>query len=225
MTGNYSSNILSTYFQIPLVPIILLSTCLLVFAASFLASGYPIVTSLSFNNTTALVDADIIDDDASLQIVKVVPFNNTNPTSVALDALQNLVYVSVNPGYPYNYTLSLCEENATSRRVANALSACSAINVLDGDSGLIKNTIYLGPGEQIKEISIDAEKHILYASGEYNYLYVDPRSNEEIQFEDDVVYIIDSNNDSSTQASNVISRITLYGEMEEGKEEICLTLL
>jgi DNA-binding beta-propeller fold protein YncE len=41
---------------------------------------------------------------------------------------------------------------------------------------------------------------------------------ELIQFEDDVVYIINSNNGSSTQAPNTISRITLYGEMEERKE-------
>jgi hypothetical protein len=59
---------------------------------------------------------------------------------------------------------------------------------------------------------------MLYASDEYNYLDVDPHSNEVIQFEDDVVYIIDFNNGSSTQASNDISRITLYGEMEEGKK-------
>lgn len=217
MTGNYSINILSTYrFQ---VLIILFSICMLVLAASFLASGYPIVTS-SFNNTTASVNTNNVDDDASLQIVKVVAFNNTTPSSIVVDTLRNLVYVSVNPGYPYNYTLSLCEENDTSQQpaIANALSACSAIYVLDGDSGLIKNTIHLGPGEQIKEISIDAEKRRLYASGEYNYQDVDPHSNEEIQFEDDVVYIIDSDNGSSSQTSDNISRITLYGEMEDGKE-------
>jgi DNA-binding beta-propeller fold protein YncE len=112
----------------------------------------------------------------------------------------------------------LCEQNAISQQPANALFACSAIYVLDGDSGIIKNIIHLGPGKQIKETTIDAEKRMLFASGEYNYLDVAPHSSEEIQFEDDVVYIIDSNNGGSTQAYNAISRITLYGEMEEGKE-------
>ncbi|MGC1134099.1 MAG: hypothetical protein WA941_14840 [Nitrososphaeraceae archaeon] len=40
--------------------------------------------------------------------------------------------------------------------------------------------------------------------------------NEVVQFEDDVVYIIDGNN--SSHPYNDISRIMLYGEMEEGKE-------
>jgi hypothetical protein len=218
MTGNYSINILVTHLQIPAVLIILFSTFMLVLAASCLASGYPIVTS-SFNNTTAPVDTNNVDDDASLQIVKIVPFNNTAPTSVAVDALRNLVYVPVNPGYPYNYTMSLCEENATSRfAIANPFSACSAIYVLDGHSGQINNVIHLGPGEQVKDIAIDAEKRMLYAAGEYNYLDVDPHSNEVIQFEDDVVYIINITDSSSSQTSNDISRITLYGEMEEGKE-------
>jgi hypothetical protein len=181
-----------------------------------------VVISLSFNKETAQVEADSVDDDAaSLQIVKVVPFNNVAPTSVEVDTLRNLVYVSVSPGYPYNYTLSLCEENATNQlAIANALYACSAIYVLDGDSGLINNIIHLGPGEQIKDIDIDTEKRMLYASGEYNYLDVDSHSNEVIHFEDDVVYIIDSNNGSFTQASDAISRITLYGEIEEGKAHL-----
>ncbi|MGH9926760.1 MAG: hypothetical protein ACRD5B_15425, partial [Nitrososphaeraceae archaeon] len=104
MTGNYSINILSIHSQIPAVLIILFSTWELVFAASCLASGYPIVTSSSIGNTTAPVDTNNVDDDAGLQIVKIVPFNNTAPTSVTVDPLRNLVYVSVNPGYPYNYT-------------------------------------------------------------------------------------------------------------------------
>src|SRR5512145_1396353 len=197
MMDNYSINILSAYIQkTSILIIIIFSACMLDFASSS-DSGYSIITSsLSYSSKTVPIDADESDEDASLQLVEVVPFNNTTPTSVAVDTLRNLVYVAVNPGYPYNYTLSLCaEENATSQlAIANSLSACSAIYVLDGSLGLINDIIRLGPGEQVKDIDIDAEKRMLYASGEYNYLDVDPLTNGEvIQFEDDVVYIIDNN--------------------------------
>lgn len=105
MTGNaYSTNFLSAYFRIPSILIILFSTCMLVFV-SCLAFGYPIVISLSINKETAPGndDENVIEDGAaSLQIVKVVPFNDTAPSSITVDTLRNLVYVSVNPGYPYN---------------------------------------------------------------------------------------------------------------------------
>lgn len=70
---------------------------MLVIAAFCLASANPVVISLSIKNLTELVDADNVDDDAGLQIVKVVAFNNTTPSSIAVDTLRNLVYVSVNP--------------------------------------------------------------------------------------------------------------------------------
>jgi DNA-binding beta-propeller fold protein YncE len=85
------------------------------------------------------------EEDENLEISRVIPFNNTTPSSIAVDPLRNLVYVSVNPGYPYNYTLSLCaEENAASSFVIpTSISACSAIYVLDGNSSLVYDIIRL----------------------------------------------------------------------------------
>lgn len=199
---------------------ILFSTCILIFNSDS-ASGYPIVTSLSFSNETLTTDDDT---EASLHIVEVVSFNNTTPSSVAVDALRNLVYVSVNTGYPHNYSLSLCQEEKITSSFAtipSPTSACSAIYILDGDSGIIKDIVRLSPGERVRDIDIDTGKRMIYASGEYNYLDEDRYTDGElIQYEDDVIYTINKNNNSNnlSWSSDNINRTALYGELEEGKE-------
>jgi hypothetical protein len=107
---------------------------------------------------------------------------------------------------------------------------CSAIYILDGNTGHINNIIRLRPGELIHNMDINPYLRKIYASGEYNYLenYTEVNGDEPIQYEDDVVYIINStnyssNNDTNNSSSqmttaNDIQRIRLYGEIEEGKE-------
>lgn len=203
----------------PIFILIILLTCISVSFTSSMTHGYATATDPSSSSNMDNIE------EAILQIDEVVPFNNTTPASVTVDTLRNLIYVAVNPGYPYNYTSSLCEENTSNQPdITDSVSACSAIYVLDGNSGQINDIIHLDHGEQVKNIDIDTEKGILYATGEYNYLDTrDPDSDEEevIQFEDDVVYIIDynnNNNNTSPPKSSTVTKITLYGETEEGKE-------
>jgi hypothetical protein len=115
MTGNDSINILPTsnssnnsLFDMHI------SLC------RFLLRLWISIVTLSFNNTRAPLDADNVDfqnDDAILQIVKVVLFNNTVPTSVAVDALRNLVYVSVKSGIPI-----IIPEQETLRQIQSMLA-------------------------------------------------------------------------------------------------------
>jgi DNA-binding beta-propeller fold protein YncE len=162
------------------------------------------------SHTEALSNSDV---KGNLEIIRAVPFNNTSLSSIVVDPLRNLVYVSANPSYPYNYTTSLCadENNTNSLYIPNSISACSAIYVIDGDTGQIENIIRLRHGELILDIDINPHLGKIYAVGEYNYLVNDTDANEDelIQYEDDVVYIIHGND---------IQRLRLYGEIEEGKE-------
>ena len=72
-------------------------------------------------------------------------------------------------------------------------------------------------------MTIDPHSGKIYAVGEYNYLQ---NKTEPIQYEYDVVFVINqtnyvnNTNDNSSQpiTSNDIKRIRLYGEQEEGKE-------
>jgi hypothetical protein len=161
----------------------------------------------------------------------LVSFNNTSLSSIAVDAVSDLVYVSLRPGYSSNYSSTSClEQNATgSATVSSSMFPCSAIYILDGNTGHINNIIRLRPGELIHNMDINPYLR-KYASGEYNYLenYTEVNGDEPIQYEDDVVYIINStnyssNNDTNNSSSqmttaNDIQRIRLYGEIEEGKE-------
>jgi hypothetical protein len=71
-------------------------------------------------------------------------------------------------------------------------------------------------------MDIDHGLGTIYATGQYNYLVNDSIGNaEQVQYEDDVVYII--NNITNTRgylANDNINteKITLYGEIHEGKE-------
>lgn len=100
---------------------------------------------------------------------------------------------------------------------------CLTIYILDGSTGQINNSIRLRPGEIIHDMTIDPHSGKIYAVGEYNYLQ---NKTEPIQYEYDVVFVINqtnyvnNTNDNSSQpiTSNDIKRIRLYGEQEEGKE-------
>jgi DNA-binding beta-propeller fold protein YncE len=73
------------------------------------------------------------------EIIKVIPFNDTYPSSILVDPLSNLVYVSVRPNHSSSYFPELCSEQSTAA-VTNNLSSsnyipaelCSVIYVLDG---------------------------------------------------------------------------------------------
>jgi hypothetical protein len=163
------------------------------------------------------------------EIIKVIPFNGTIPSSVTVDPISNLVYISVRPDYSYDYLSQSCsgESNVTSKNVSDSRSTCSVIYVLDGQTEQIIDLIRLGPGEQVHDIGIDHSVGKIYATGEYNYQANDSEGNgEQIPYEDDVVYIINniSNSNSnkdytrSYSANTATERITLYGEIQEGKE-------
>jgi hypothetical protein len=113
--------------------------------------------------------------------------------------------------------------------VSDSSSTCSFIYVLDGETDQIIDVIRLGPGEQIHDIAIDPSVGRIYATVEYNYRANDSEGNEEqIPYEDDVVYIIgninytNSNKDYArsyhANASINTEKVTLYGEIHEGKE-------
>jgi DNA-binding beta-propeller fold protein YncE len=158
----------------------------------------------------------------NIGIIKAIPFNNTILSSLTIDPISDLVYVSGMPDYSYNY--SCVEQIMNSSDVSGFVFPCSTIYILDGDTGQINNSIKLRPGEIIHDMTIDPRSGKIYAAGEYNYL---ENSIEPIQYEDDVVFIINqtsftnnTNYNLSQQSihSNDIQRIRLYGEEEEGKE-------
>ena len=171
------------------------------------------------------------------EIIKSIPFKNTTLSSIAVDPIRNLVFVSTNPSYPYDHKASLCrEENDTSSySIPNSVAACSAIHIIDGNTGNIKEIIKLSRGEIIHDMNMDINlnRGKVYAVGEYNYLENDTNStgDDPIQYEDDVAYIIhviplsnttelNDTNKTRSRIMNVndIQRIKLYGETEEGKE-------
>ena len=177
-------------------------------------------------------DTESFDDnmmEENFEIIKVMPFNNTNPSSIIVDPTSNLVYISVRPDYSYNNLSQSCigQDTIISNNVSDTIHSCSVIYVLDGESDQIIDTIRLGPGEQIHDMDIDHRAGKIYATGEYNYLVNDSEGNgEQIQYEDDVVYIVsdinhtgnDNSRTYSSNDSNNTKRITLYGEINEGKE-------
>jgi hypothetical protein len=163
------------------------------------------------------------------EIIKVIPFNSTYPSSILVDPISNLVYVSVRPAHPYSYFPGLCSGQSTAAttnnlsRFSNVLAdQCSVIYVLDGDADQIIDVIRLGPGEEIHDMDIDHGLGTIYATGQYSYLVNDSKGNaEQVQHEDDVVYVINNINHSRGYSANdkiSTERITLYGEIEEGKE-------
>lgn len=95
------------------------------------------------------------------------------------------------------------------------------IYILDGNTGQLNNIFRLRYGEHIHDIDLDPHSGKVYAAGEYNYLENVTTVNEElIQYEDDVIYVINGTKVTSpdTITANDIQRIRLYGELEQGKE-------
>lgn len=200
---------------------------IVVLSIGHLGDATSVLSSHSYNTISSF--DNMIEEN--LEVIKAIPFNGTIPSSIMVDPISNLVYVSVRPDYSANYLSQSClgESNVTSKNVSDSSSTCSVIYVLDGQTEQIIDVIKLGPGEQVHDISIDPSVSRIYATGEYNYLTNDSEGNgEQIPYEDDVVYIIrninytNSNKDYtrsySANASNNIEKITLYGEIQEGKE-------
>jgi DNA-binding beta-propeller fold protein YncE len=177
------------YASILSIILVLLSVDHFRYATSAPAPSSLYYTTTSFDNKTEEIS----------EIIKVIPFNNTYPSSILVDPISNLVYVSVRPDHPYSYFSGLCSGQSTAAATFNNLSSsdyilaylCSVIYVLDGDTDRIIDTIRLGPGEEIHDMDIDHGLGTVYATGEYSYLVNDSKGNaEQVQFEDDVVYII-----------------------------------
>lgn len=182
---------------------------------------------LSFDYTKVVISTwksphDIVVDSESedIGIIKTIQFNNTILSSLTIDPISDLVYVSGMPDHSYNYSCS--KENTNSSSGFKFL--CSTIYILDWSTGQINNLIKLRPGEIIHDMTIDPHSGMIYAAGEYNYL---ENKTEPIQYEDDVLFVVNqtgysnSTNDKLSQQSihsNDIQRIRLYGEEEEGKE-------
>jgi DNA-binding beta-propeller fold protein YncE len=110
------------------------------------------------------------------EIIKVIPFNGTIPSSITVDPLSNLLYVSIRPDYSYNYLSQSCsgESEVTFKNLSDSSSTCSVIYVLDGKTDQIIDVIRLGPGEKVHDIDIDPSVGRIYATGEYNYRADDP---------------------------------------------------
>jgi DNA-binding beta-propeller fold protein YncE len=85
------------------------------------------------------------------EIIKVIPFNNTNPSSITVDPVSNLVYVSVMPDYSYDNLSQLCSGQYTvpSNNESSSIYPCSVIYVLDGETDKIIDIIRLRSGEEI----------------------------------------------------------------------------
>lgn len=155
------------------------------------------------------VDDEVI---SNLTITKAIPFHNASISSIAIDTISNHVYVSVIPVAP---TSCLQQDNTAANSESDF--PCSFISILDGNTDQIIDEIRLRYGELIHATDIDRHSGNIYAAGEYNYLKNDTTNGEEpVQYEDDVVYIIKSNDKNQTSIG--IQRIKLYGEIEEGKE-------
>jgi hypothetical protein len=77
-------------------------------------------TTTSFDNKTEEIS----------EIIKVIPFNNTYPSSILVDPISNLVYVSVRPNYPYSYFPDLCSGQSTAAATFNNLSSSSYVLAL-----------------------------------------------------------------------------------------------
>jgi DNA-binding beta-propeller fold protein YncE len=125
------------------------------------SSSPPYNTITSFDNMI----------EENLEVIKVMPFNNTIPSSITVDPISDLVYVSVRPDYSSNYLTQSCsgESNITSKNLSDSSSTCSVIYVLDGETDHIIDVIRLGPGEKVHDIDIDPSGDRICATGEYNY--------------------------------------------------------
>ena len=154
--------------------IVVLSIVHLEYAISVLSPQY---------NSTSSFDNRI---EENLKVIKAMPLNNTNPSSITVDPISDLVYVSVRPDYSSNYLSQSCsgESNVTSKNLSDSSYTCSVIYVLDGETDQIIYVIRLGPGEEIHDIDMDPRVDRIYATGEYNYRADNSEGNgEQIQYQ------------------------------------------
>jgi DNA-binding beta-propeller fold protein YncE len=167
----------------------------------------------------------------TLDILESIHFKDAVPVSVVSDSEADTIYVVVNPNKVTSQSCSndlpLSKSNITS------MLPCSAIYIIDSLSLKLINIIRLSPGEQIRDIDLDSAEGTIYAVGEYNYVLQSNETEEEELYEDDVLYIISNvskanvvgdatsistaNNSTSIFAPKV-TRLSMYGETEEGKE-------
>jgi hypothetical protein len=173
----------------------------------------PSQVRMSFSNET----------ENNLEIRKIIPFNNTRLSSLSIDSISNRVYVSGAPDHSSTNPSTHClqQDTTESSIFLSSNFSCSLIYILDGNTGQLNNIFRLRYGEHIHDIDLDPHSGKVYAAGEYNYLENVTTVNEElIQYEDDVIYVINGTKVTSpdTITANDIQRIRLYGELEEGKE-------
>src|SRR5918996_2628810 len=114
------------YASILSILMILLSIGHLGYTMSASSSSPPYNTITSFDNMI----------EESLELIKVIPFNNTNPLSITVDPVSNLLYISVRPDYYSNYLSQSCfgQNTVTSNNVSDSIYSCSVIYVLDGET-------------------------------------------------------------------------------------------
>src|SRR5687768_12076400 len=117
--------------------------------------GYATSASSSHSHYTISSFDNMIKEN--LEVIKVIPFNGTIPSSITVDPISDLLYVTVKPDYSANYLSQSCsgESNVTSKNVSDSSSTCSVIYVLDGETDQIIDVIRLGPGEKVHDIDID----------------------------------------------------------------------
>jgi hypothetical protein len=181
-----------------------------------------VLSLLSFNYTNTVISTsqslyDSVIDSEDVGLIKSIPSDNTILSSLTIDPILDLVYISGMPD-------SCLKDNMNPNNVSSFELPCSTIYIVNGSTGQINNSIRLRPGEIIHDMTINPHSGKIYAAGEYNYR---DNNTEPVQYEDDVVFIINqtdysnnTTNDNSSQNINSynIKRIRLYGEEEEGKE-------
>ena len=101
------------YASILSILLILLSIGHFGYAISVPSPSPLYTTTTSFDNKTEEIS----------EIIKVIPFNNTYPSSILVDPISNLVYVSVRPEYPYSYFPDLCSGQSTAATSNNLSSS------------------------------------------------------------------------------------------------------
>ena len=95
-----------------------------------------------------------------------MPFNNTNPSSIIVDPVSDLVYVSVRSDYSYNNLPQSCfgQNTVTSNNTLGSILICPSFYVFDGKTDQITDIIRFRPGEQIHDMDIDPRAGKIYAT-------------------------------------------------------------
>jgi hypothetical protein len=117
-----------------------------------------------FVTSTLKILNDNVTGSGRIEIIKI-PFNNTDLSSLAIDPISDLVYVSGSPGYPYNHSSTSCVDQITnSSNASGFVFPCSAIYILNGSNNQINNIIRLRPGEIIHDMDINPLLGEIYAA-------------------------------------------------------------